>query len=145
MIQLKPITQENLEQVLALRVSNDQQSFVSSTAHSLAQAYVYRDTAFPFAVYAGESLVGFLMFGYYEARKQYTLWKFLIDQRYQGRGYGRAALGQGIAYMKETFAPKELYTGVSLGNTVAKRLYHSMGFVETGLVADGMEEMKYTC
>ena len=145
MVQLKLITKENLEEVLALQVSNDQQSFVSSTAHSLSQAYVYQKTAFPFAIYADERLVGFIMFGYYEVRSQYTLWKFLIDQRYQGQGYGRAALRQGIAYMNETFAPKELYTGVSLGNTVAKQLYRSMGFVETGWVADGMEEMKYTC
>ena len=145
MIQLKPITQENLENVLALRVSDSQQGFVSTTAHSLAQAYVYRDTAFPFAVYAGETLVGFLMFGYYKARKQYTLWKFLIDQRYQQQGYGKAALALGIAYMKETFGITELYTGVSLGNTVAKRLYQSMGFRETGLVENGMEEMRYTC
>lgn len=145
MIQLKPITGENLENVLALRVSTEQQRYVSPTAHSLAQAYVYRETAFPFAVYANETLVGFIMFGYYEARRQYTLWKFLIDQRYQGRGYGRAALMQGIAYMKETFAIKELYTGVSLGNAAAKQLYRSVGFAETGLVEDGMEEMKYTC
>lgn len=145
MIQLKPITRENLENVLALRVSTEQQLYVSPTAHSLAQAYVYRETAFPFAVYADETLVGFIMFGYYEARRQYTLWKFLIDQRYQGRGYGKAALMQGIDYMKETFSVKELYTGVSLGNTVAKQLYRSVGFAETGLVEDGMEEMKYTC
>ena len=145
MIQLKPITRENLENVLALRVSTEQLRYVSPTAHSLAQAYVYRETAFPFAVYADETLVGFIMFGYYEARRQYTLWKFLIDQRYQGQGYGKAALMQGIAYMKETFSAKELYTGVSLGNAVAKQLYRSVGFSETGLVEDGMEEMKYTC
>mgnify|MGYP003314513996 CR=1 FL=1 len=32
---------------------------------------------------------------------------------------------------------------VALGNEVAKRLYGSCGFVETGLVEYGMEEMKY--
>ena len=46
--------------------------------------------------------------------------------------------------MKETFGITELYTGVSLGNAVAKKLYQSMGFRETGLVENGMEEMKYT-
>ena len=75
----------------------------------------------------------------------YTRWKFLIDQRYQQQGYGKAALALGIAYMKEAFGATELYTSVSLGNAVAKRLYQSMGFQETGLVEDGMEEMKYTC
>lgn len=145
MIQLKAITKENLEEVLALQVAESQRSYVSSVAHSLAQAYVYSKTAFPFAIYADETLVGFIMFGYYEARRQYTLWKFLFDQRYQGHGYGRAALMQGIAWMKATIGAKELYTGVSLGNAVAKQLYRSIGFVETGLVENDMEEMKYTC
>ena len=89
MIELRPITKENLEEVLNLSVFEHQESFVSSTASSLAQAYVYHKTAFPFAVYADGIIVGFIMMGYYEAKKQYTLWKFLIDKEHQGKGYGK--------------------------------------------------------
>ena len=142
MVQLKPITKDNLDAVLALSVEEHQESFVSTVADSLAQAYVYRDTAFPFAIYADEKAVGFIMLGYYESRKQYTLWKFLIDKEHQGKGYGKEALKQGIAYLKERFGAREIYTGVSLGNETAKGLYRSVGFVETGLVEDGMEELK---
>ncbi len=142
MITLRPVTPDNLEAVLALTVADSQKGFVSSTAHSLAQAYVYHQTAFPFAVYADDTPVGFLMFGFYEARSQYTIWKFLIDQRYQGLGYGREALGLGIEYMRQRFAVRELYTGVVPGNRAAKALYRSMGFAETGLVENGMEEMR---
>ena len=125
MIQLKPITQENLEEVLALRVSDSQQGFVSTTAHSLAQAYAYRDTAFPFAVYAGETLVGFLMFGYYEARKQYTLWKFLIDQCHQGKGYGRAL----IDHVAKTYAGSFHTLQVGTGDSPATvPFYEKCGF-----------------
>lgn len=145
MIQLKEITKDNLDEVLALSVAEHQKTFVSTTADSLAQAYVYRDTAFPFAIYADEKVVGFIMLGYYEFRKQYTLWKFLIDKEHQNKGYGKAALKQGITYLTERFDTKEIYTGVSLGNEVAKGLYKSLGFVETGLVEDGMEEMRLQC
>ena len=48
-IELRTITQENLEAVLNLSVFDCQKAFVSSTAHSLAQAYIYRNTSFPFA------------------------------------------------------------------------------------------------
>ena len=59
--------------MLALRISESQKDFVSSTSHSLAQAWVYKDTAFPFAVYADYEIVGFVMLGYYKERSQYTL------------------------------------------------------------------------
>jgi len=144
MVELKTVTKENLEEVLNLNVWEHQESFVSSTAHSLAQAYIYRETAFPFAVYADNVLVGFIMMGYYEAKNQYTLWKFLIDKNQQAKGYGSEALKLGIKYLKDRFGTREIYTGVALGNERAKRLYRSIGFIETGFVEDNMEEMRYT-
>lgn len=143
MVDLRTITKDNLEDVLNLKISEQQKSFVSSTAYSLAQAYVYGENAFPFAVYADNTIVGFIMLGYYENRKQYTLWKFLIDKEYQRKGYGKDALKQGLIFLIEKFDVKEVYTGVALGNEVAKHLYSSIGFVETGFVEDNMEEMKY--
>ena len=143
MVELREITKDNLEEVLDLRIHEHQESFVSSTAYSLAQAYAYRDTAFPFAVYADNTIVGFIMLGYYEARNQYTLWKFLIDKKYQNKGYGREALIQGIQYLKNRFGAEEVYTGVKPENENAKHLYRSVGFEATGLVENDMEEMRY--
>lgn len=64
MVHLKPVTKENLDAVLRLKVNDNQKRFVSSTAESLAQAYIYTKTAFPFAVYSDEIIVGFIMMGY---------------------------------------------------------------------------------
>ncbi|MCR5329692.1 MAG: GNAT family N-acetyltransferase [Lachnospiraceae bacterium] len=141
MISLKPITKENLDEILALRVNEAQEPFVSTNAESLAQAYVYSETAWPFGVYEDETPVGFIMMGYYEAKHYYTLWKFMIDRRYQNRGYGRQALRLGLAFIKDKFDPDEIYTGVAPGNSVAKGLYESVGFDDTGLKEFGMEEM----
>lgn len=141
MVCLKPVTKENLDDILALRVSEAQESFVSSNAESMAQAYVYAETAWPFGVYEEDTLVGFIMMGYYEVKQYYTLWKFMIDQRYQNKGYGRQALELGLAFIEEKFHPSEIYTGVAPGNAVAKGLYKSVGFAETGLIELGMEEM----
>lgn len=145
MVQLREITPDNLEAVLALQTAPEQAGFVSDNAHSLAQAYVYRKTAYPFAVYDDDAPVGFLMLGYYEARKQYTLWKFMIDCRWQQKGIGREALRQGIAYLREQFGATEIYTGVVPENAAAAGLYRSMGFRETGLNENGMLEMKLIC
>ena len=66
----------------------------------------------------------------------------MIDKRYQNNGYGRQALELGIDYMRERFGVSEIYTGVVPENTVAKELYKSVGFNETGLAESGMEEMR---
>ena len=142
LVVLKEITKENLDEVLALSVADDQKSFVSTNAESLAQAYVYSDTAYPFAVYDDDTIVGFIMMGYYEAKEYYTLWKFMIDKRYQNKGYGRRALELGIRYLRNRFNVSEIYTGVIPGNTIAKNLYKSVGFKETGVIESGMEEMR---
>ena len=142
MLQIRPVTRENLDEVLTLRVHESQRAFVSTTAESLAEAYVYGDTAFPFSLYDDETIIGFIMMGYYEAKDYYTLWKLLIDEKYQGRGYGRRALEQGLLFLKERFNVSTVYTGVAPGNTVAKSLYLSMGFVETGIFENNMEELR---
>lgn len=50
MIRLEKITADNLEDVLKLKVSKNQENFVSTVAYSLAQAYAYQKNAYPFAI-----------------------------------------------------------------------------------------------
>lgn len=142
MVELRPVDKNNIDDVLTLEVHEYQKSYVSTVAESLAQAYVYNDNAYPFAVYSGDEIVGFIMMGYYEVKQYYTLWKFLIDKDHQRRGYGRKALALGIKFLKDRFDVDSVYTGVVPGNAVANRLYRSVGFVPTGLIELGMEEMR---
>ena len=72
MINIKEITKENIDDVLALKVDESQKSFVSSNGDSLAQAYVYSETAYPFAVYEDDKAVGFIMMGYYDVKSYYS-------------------------------------------------------------------------
>jgi len=143
LVELRHITASNFDEIIRLKAAADQTGFVSTVVHSLAQAWVYRDTAFPFAVYADDVPVGFVMLGYYEARKQYTLWKLLIDEKHQNKGYGKQALRLAAAYLAETFHPEEIYTGVCQGNACAKHIYLSFGFEATGRTEDGVEELRY--
>ena len=71
MVRLEQVTKRNLNAVLALKANDSQTGFVSTTAESLAQAYVYAETAFPFAVSNDQDVVGFIMMGYYEEKKYY--------------------------------------------------------------------------
>jgi len=143
MVHLREITKENLDAVLKLKVAKEQESYVSTVAYSLAQAWVYRDTAYPFAIYDGDVLVGFVMMGFYEVKQQYTLWKLLIDERYQHRGYGRQAVELAKQYLIDTFGVAEIYLGVHEDDEVAIRLYQSAGFMATGETDGKQIEMKW--
>ena len=145
MISLKEITKHNYDEIIQLGVHEHQKSFVSSISDSLAQAWVYRETAYPFAIYDNTTPIGFVMLGYYESRGQYTLWKFLIDKNFQNKGYGKQALQLAVNYLINSFDAKEIYTGVLIENERAKDLYTSFGFVETGVIEDNMIELKYIC
>lgn len=142
MVELRKITKENFEEVIRLSVAENQISFVASNVYSLAQAGIYSDTAFPFAIYANDNLVGFVMMGYYEKESHYTLWRFMIDKEYQGKGYGKKALKLAINYMIQNFKVKELGTGTHCQNFVAQNLYKSVGFKETGEVDGNQIGMK---
>ncbi len=142
MVELREIAKDNYEEIINLKVSENQESFVSSNVYSLAQAWIYRKTAYPFAVYADDKAVGFIMLGFYEIKNQYTLWRFMIDERYQNKGYGKKALNLAIEYLVKKFKVKEVFTGVALRNTSAKKFYNSFGFKETGITDGFQSEMK---
>ena len=142
MVELREITKENYEAVLALQVSAEQAAFVPTVTEALAQAWVYRDTAYPFAVYADGAPVGFIMLGCYAEKAQYTVWKFLIDERYQRRGYGKAALRLAIDWLRQTFAVSEVFLGCAHENRAAEKLYVSVGFQRTGFETETGFEMR---
>jgi diamine N-acetyltransferase len=98
-IELRDITDENRAAVCALAVGPDQERFVASVALSLEHAATtpegepwYR------AVYFGDEPVGFVMVSWNVPPGRpgilgpYYLWRLLIDQHHQGRGFGRATL-----------------------------------------------------
>jgi diamine N-acetyltransferase len=70
MIELRKITGDNIDEVIALEVGENQKDFIQTTnLRSIADAYVLNadgEPATPFAIYADEVVVvvGFLMYTY---------------------------------------------------------------------------------
>ena len=142
-VELIPINDDNREAVLALSVRKDQ-PFVATNQVSLRQAAEtnaeHPGVARPFAIYAEDKLVGFCMFAFApKAREEddrYWLWRFMIDQKEQGKGYGQAALAEIIRYFKDNGADR-LYLSTEPENEVGLHVYHKFGFRETGIIGDG--------
>ena len=133
-VTLRPIGQDNFIPCFHLQLGPGQDRFVSTPIRSLAQAYVYRDQCTPFGVYAGETMVGYLLVLFDPEEVTYNLWHVMIDAAQQGRGYGRAACLAAIDYMKTRplGASDRVLITCDPKNTAAWRLYESLGFRETG-------------
>ena len=94
-------------------------------------------------IYNDETPVGFMMLGYENIEDgkikgvsgfAYNLWRFMIDEKYQGKGYGKRAMELALDYIK-TFpeGPAEYaFLSYEPENTSAAQLYKSFGFTETG-------------
>ena len=136
MIKLKEITEENYIDCLNLNVADSQTSFVASNTYSLAQAWVYHETAYPFAIYNDDEMVGFVMMGFYKPKGVYNIWRFMIDERFQGKGYGKQALLLAIEYLRDKYNVTEIFLSFAPGNTVAEKLYTDVGFRRTGELED---------
>lgn len=135
-IALHPITPDNWRDAIALKVRDDQRGFVECNVESLAEAKVYPECV-PLAIYAGEMMVGFLMYGLSTADGRYWLIRLMIDARYQGQGYGRAALKQVIAQMRQMPGCDAIYLSYVPENAVAEGLYAAFGFKPTGEYIEG--------
>ena len=107
-VSLKKIDSTNWRGALALSVTSDQQAFVSSitppVAMALSKAYIKPDgrTIEPLGIYFKEELAGFLNFHYTPGSKMdYWIFHFFIDQRFQRKGLGGAAINELIRYVSE--------------------------------------------
>jgi diamine N-acetyltransferase len=95
----------------------------------------------PYAIYANDIMVGFIMLSYNEAdssndENTYWVWRFMIDKRYQGKGYGKETMEKAIELIRTSPYGKvsTVFLSYEPENEVAKTLYASFGFVETGKI-----------
>lgn len=135
MSNLRKITEENFIDAFNLKLGEGQEKYVSHPVRSLAQAYVYREQCQPFGIYDGDEMVGYVMVIYDYDVPEYNIWHMMIDVSKQGKGYGRAALEQVIAYIKtKPFGNSDRVTlTCNRDNYIAVKLYMNMGFSTTGV------------
>ena len=135
-VALREITADTLRPILELRVSPAQLTYYPrSNAYSIAQAYFAPDAWFR-GVYVEDVPIGFAMLSTIPERAEYFLWRLMIDERHQRRGYGRQAMGLVIEHVKGLPDARELYTSHLRGNAAAS-FYLDLGFTYTGEDSDG--------
>lgn len=136
-VMLREITKETLQGILQLNVAEPQKHFVAANAVSIAQAYFEREKAWFRGIYADETPVGFLMLYDDPVTPEYFLWRFMIDARYQGCGFGKRALELLIDHVRSRPGASELSVSCVPGEGSPCPFYEKMGFQYTGSEEDG--------
>jgi len=131
-VTLREVTAETVRPICRLLVAEHQKHVVAPNSVSIAEAYFHRDNAWFRAIYAGEEPVGFVMIYDNPEKAEYFLWRYMIDARYQGRGFGRRALELIIEHVKTRPGAKELSVSFHRVPGGPEGFYRWMGFVETG-------------
>lgn len=155
MIHLDRVNGDTIWDILKLTVADHQKNFVADNDVSIIEAYIAITSngyAFPFGIFEDDTPVGFVMIGYDKdeywkdapaiADGNYNLWRLMIDKAHQNKGYGRQAVELALRFIRTFPCGKADFCWLSYEpeNTVAKSLYASFGFVETG-DKDGEEQI----
>ena len=150
MINLREVTSKNLQSIIDLNVKKDQKDYVASNSVSIAQGH-YSKSAWFNGIFNDDRPVGFVMLDLIEEENKCFLWRFMIDSKYQGKGFGKIALTQVIDFVKSL----NLYTYIATSYVPAENgaggFYKNFGFKEPkeitkefGIEDSGEIGMKYT-
>lgn len=140
-VTLREVTADTVRAICDLNVAESQKTFVAPNAVSIAQAYFSKEAWFR-AIYAGDTPVGFLMLYDDPAEPEYYLWRFMIDERYQGCGFGRRAIELLLEHVHTRPGATELRTSCVPGEAGPENFYRKLGFEATGDWHDEEMEMR---
>lgn len=101
----KDITIDNFYDSILLSTNNNDnhyvfEEFVDSVAFSIAISKIEPKLK-PKVIFVEEDMVGFTLYGYCEMEKHYKVWTLLIDHKFQGKGFGKAALKKNYRRIKK--------------------------------------------
>lgn len=127
---LQPVDTDNWRAVADLHVHEAQQAFVADPCRYLALC-AYGGQWQPLAITLADRVIGFLMWAADPADGACWLGGILLDRTVQGQGYGRRAVQLALTQLAAAHGFTHFALSYQPANTIARRLYRSLGFVET--------------
>lgn len=142
MIRLISVTEENWLDIASLAVKEHQRDYVAPAVGILARGYVYRDCNAKVYAFDNEGvIVGMaLVREFTDEPLGYDLQQFMIDGRYQNRGYGSEALGLVLDALRKEKHYDHVELCVKKADTEAIRLYEKHGFTDSGYVDEDLPD-----
>jgi diamine N-acetyltransferase len=138
-VTLRIVDSENVKAILGLSVSEAQSEFVAPNVWSLAEAFA-ADHVWVRAIYSHDDPVGFLLLSDDDTQPRYYLWRFMIDESFQGMGYGAAAMALLHDYVRTRPGGDEVFLSYVRADGGPENFYKRLGYVDTGLIHEGERE-----
>lgn len=126
-INFREIDKTNYNECVKLTVGEHQKHYVASNAFSLVQA-IYEEGLYPLGIYDGDEMVGFLLYDYDKKLEGWSFSRFMIDIKYQNKGYGTIALKKFLEFFHNKLPNESLYTSVEVDNKIAIKMYENFEF-----------------
>jgi diamine N-acetyltransferase len=135
-VELREVTAETVRTICRLTVGPGQDRFVAPNAVSIAEAY-FHPTAWFRAIYDDDEPVGFVMLDDDDTKPLYTLWRLMVADGFQGRGYGKRAVELLVDYVRTRPGATALMTSWVPGDDGPAEFYRKLGFERTGEMDEG--------
>lgn len=141
-LRIVPVTKDNRKEAEQLAVAKGQEHFIEPVKECMQEADEIADWE-PACIYDGDTMIGFVMYGYMRNEKQPRVWfdRLLIDAHCQHRGYGRKTVETMLTRIWREFPGKDIYISAYEDNTAAISLYQSFGFRMNGELDINGEEI----
>ncbi len=141
----KRIAQKDWDVIKTLQIADNQKGYIESSEHCLQDALnnAYDMEWHFYGIYLQDKLIGFAMHGIQYVEQQEEVWldRFMIDQVYQNKGYGKQGMKIIIEQLYEEYHCSILYLSVIQENKKAISMYQSLGFIKTKQIDDNNEQV----
>ncbi len=150
MIEPREVNGDTVNALIALAVKTSQMRLVASNAITIAQA-AYQPGAWLRGLWLGNTPVGLIAMidldhpgvtlDDADPRSAAYLWRLMVDQYQQGKGYGRAAMQIAAAQGKE-WGKTQLVLSVVPAERNSFGFYEKLGLKKTGRMVEDEVEMR---
>ena len=148
MIRLTEVTEDNWFEAASLTVKEEQKGYLAPPIGIIARGYVYRDcNARVYVIENDDVIVGIaLTREFSDEPLGYDLQQFMIDQRWQGQGYGLAALKLILDELRKEGHYDHVEVCVKKNDAEAISLYEKCGFTDSGYIdEDAPDSVNMIC
>ena len=145
---IRPVTEDNWKEVIALKVDVTQTSFIEPNAESILESFYDTHLGWScFGLYVDEQAVGFSMIGAYRKEERY-IWldRFMIDAHFQAQGWGTLFLKETLLFIQKNWKVNHVILSTDENNASAKQFYFKNRFkpLHTKDPENGEELFEYT-
>jgi len=127
---LKEIDISNWKECANLTLNDEQLDFLPSNLYSIAESQFYPETIINAIYNQHDQMIGFIMYGIETITKKWRVFRLMIDRNHQGKGYGKAVMLHVLDNISKNGKSKEIVVAYQSNNSVAKKLYTDLGFIE---------------